>query len=407
MRIAIISKASKLGGGGSLVASKLAKLLRSEGHFCHHFRRDKEFGYAENESSIYGESENTVKWLNHRTRKLGLQELVPWEYFHLKSEILRLKIDLVHIHDTTTAISPYTVGALSEYVPVVWTLHDFSPFTGGCVYPMGCEKFKMQCGKCPQGDRWPLKGGFDFTRANRKLKKWILKKPVNFISPSRFLMEEAISAGIKQESISVIPNSVDTDVFHPIDKDSAKRDLALEQGKFTILLLAFEVNSPFKGVDDALNVLNSLNGKFQVLVVGRIKDSQKSYFENIPCVFTGFVDSAEKLNVCYNAADIFINCSKADNLPLVVLESLAAGTPVYGYATGGIPEMVENGKTGELVTTGDWQSLVRKVTEILTKSTSKLSHACRESVLDKFSDNLFINKTVVHYRRLTERTSDG
>lgn len=399
MRIAIISKASKLGGGGSIVASKLASLLRENGHFCHHFRRDKEYGYGENESSVFGKFEDRIKWLNHRTRKLGLQELIPWEYFHLKAEIKRLKIDLVHIHDTTTAISSITIRMLAKIVPVVWTMHDYSPFTGGCVYPLQCSRYKNNCGNCPQMDRWPLRAKFDFTRANLRLKRWIHKKGIQFVSPSEFLKNEAVSAGLERDNISVIPNSVDTLVYTPLDKSTCRNELYLDQKKFTILLLAFNIDSPLKGVDDAILVLKKLRGNFQVLVVGRVSETQKKRFADIHCVFTGYIDQPAMLNKCYNAADIFINCSKADNLPLVVLESLAAGTPVYGYATGGIPEMITNEATGELVETGAKNALLEKVTLALNNGISLLSENCRTAGLNSYSDSVFLDRTLSLYSK--------
>jgi len=399
MRIAIISKASKLGGGGSIVASKLASLLRENGHFCHHFRRDKEYGYGENESSVFGKFEDRIKWLNHRTRKLGLQELIPWEYFHLKAEIKRLKIDLVHIHDTTTAISSITIRMLAKMVPVVWTMHDYSPFTGGCVYPLQCTRYKDKCGNCPQMDHWPLRAKFDFTKANLSLKRWIHKKGIHFVSPSQFLKKEAVFAGLESSNISVIPNSVNTLIYTPLDKSTCRHELLLEPNKFTILLLAFSIDSPLKGVDDAILILERLQGDFQVLIVGKVSESQRTRFANIHGVFTGYIDQPEALNKCYNAADIFINCSKADNLPLVVLESLAAGTPVYGYATGGIPEMITNGETGELVETGSKNELLEKVSMALRSGLSLQPENCRLAGMNLYSDSVFLDRTLSLYSK--------
>lgn len=399
MRIAVISKASKLGGGGSLVASKLANLLRANGHFCHHFRRDKEHSYGKDESCVYGNYENRIKWLNHRARKLGLQEIIPWEYFHLKSEIKRLKIDLVHIHDTTTAISPITILLLAKVVPIVWTMHDYSSFTGGCVYPMQCTRYRDECGNCPQMDRWPLRAKFDFTKANLSLKRWVHKKGLHFVSPSQFLKNEAVSAGLESDNISVIPNSVNTLIYAPLDKSTCRNEFHLDPNKFTILLLAFNIDSPLKGVDDAILVLERLQGDFQVLVVGRVRESQRTRFENIHGVFTGYIDQPETLNKCYNAADIFINCSKADNLPLVVLESLAAGTPVYGYATGGIPEMITNGTTGELVETGSKNELLEKVSLALSSGLSIKPENCRSAGLNLYSDSVFLDRTLSLYSK--------
>jgi glycosyltransferase involved in cell wall biosynthesis len=403
MRVAIISKASQLGGGGSKVATTLAKLLRENDHFCHHFRRDLENGYKTNESNIFGVKEKLFKWINYRLRYLGFHEVVPWEYYYLKSEMIRLKIDVIHVHDISTALSPITIGKLASHFPVVWTMHDFSPFSGGCIQPLGCERYKLSCGSCPQSNVWPLGGLLDLTALNLKLKRWLHKKFIYFVSPSHFLKNHACMAGIEEKKIAVIHNSVDTAVFRPKDKKKAKASFGLHHDKFIILLIASDLNSPYKGTGDAINLLNKIAEPFQVLVVGRISSDERNLFAGIDSVFAGYINDLEQLNECYNASDIFLNCSKADNFPLVVLESLSAGTPVYGYATGGIVEMVENGKTGELVESGDWLRLTKIINQRILMGENNESQRCHESVLSSYTDEVFLSKTLAVYHELLDK----
>ena len=93
---------------------------------------------------------------------LGFPQLLPFEYYlHLRW--VRDSFDLFHFHDLIGAISYETMIALSRHKPVVFTVHDCSAFTGGCVYPEGCENYKMQCGQCPQLGVWPMVTTFDHT----------------------------------------------------------------------------------------------------------------------------------------------------------------------------------------------------------------------------------------------------
>lgn len=64
--------------------------------------------------------------------------------------------------------------------------------------------------------------------------------------------------------------------------------------------------------------------------------------------FMGYLKDETSLALVYNAADVFVTPSLADNLPTTVLESLACGTPVVGYNTGGIPEMIKHKENGYL-----------------------------------------------------------
>jgi glycosyltransferase involved in cell wall biosynthesis len=399
MRIAIISKAAHLGGGGSKVATTLATLLRRDGHFCHHFRRDKEYGYSEDESCVYGPRENLAKYWNHRLRAIGFQEFIPWEYAYLKSELRRMEIDIVHIHDTTTAISPITIAKLARHFPIVWTMHDFSPFTGGCINPLLCDRFKQECGQCPQKGRWPLQGKFDLTSFYLKIKKRIHKKTIIFVAPSQFLSKKAISAGIVEQKIIIVNNSVDTQTFYPLDKADSRVNLGLAADKFTVLLLSFQISDPFKGIDDSIKILEGMPKDIQVIVVGRITNSEKLLFSGLDCTFTGYIEDMDKLNHCYNAADIFLNCSKADNFPLVVLESLAAGTPVYGYQTGGIPEMIETQMNGCLVPVGEWQNLQAKIIDRLNKPIKGEVESCRELAIERFSEKRFLANSLTVYQK--------
>ncbi|MDO6709366.1 glycosyltransferase [Aliiglaciecola sp. 2_MG-2023] len=400
MRVAIISKAANLGGGGSKVATTLARLLQQNGHFCHHFRRDSEYGYQANQSNLFGPYEKLFKWLKYRFQSLGFQESVPLEYPYLKSEMKRLKIDIIHFHDITTALSPITIALLSRHFTIVWTMHDFSPFTGGCINPLGCARFTSYCGKCPQKLSWPVRGTLDLTRFHLRLKRWLHSKKLHLVSPSIFLKSQASLSGVDPKKISVINNSVDTNTFFPMDKSEVKITLGLNPQKLTLLIIAYRINSPFKGTDDALKVLHSLGSNIQIIVVGKVTPTDKQHFEGLDCTFVGYVTEEEQLNKLYNAADIFLNCSKADNFPLVVLESLAAGTPVYGYATGGIVEMITNGINGYLVKTGNWKELYSEIAMLRIEDLKLQSTTSRNVALESYSDEVFINKTVSLYKKL-------
>ena len=67
----------------------------------------------------------------------------------------------------------------------------------------------------------------------------------------------------------------------------------------------------------------------------------------------GFVGARERLALYYSAADLMLFPSMGDNLPTMIQESMHAQTPVLAFATGGIPEMIDNGVDGWLVPRGD------------------------------------------------------
>jgi glycosyltransferase involved in cell wall biosynthesis len=79
----------------------------------------------------------------------------------------------------------------------------------------------------------------------------------------------------------------------------------------------------------------------------------------------GPIYDVERLRAAYSAADVFAIPSLQDNLPNTILESMACGTPVVAFATGGITEAVSDGHTGLLAPTGDVSAYSLRLRRIL------------------------------------------
>ena len=79
LKIAIVSRSNRTGGGASKVAEDLTKLLRGKGHYVHHYRRDKANGYNEYSSCVYGSWEKVAKKVYYKLKFIGFQEIVPFE----------------------------------------------------------------------------------------------------------------------------------------------------------------------------------------------------------------------------------------------------------------------------------------------------------------------------------------
>jgi glycosyltransferase involved in cell wall biosynthesis len=93
----------------------------------------------------------------------------------------------------------------------------------------------------------------------------------------------------------------------------------------------------------------------------------------------GYVDHERTKILAYNAADVFVHPARVDNLPNVVMEAIACGTPVIGLPVGGVPEMVRHGQTGWLADKATSASLAETIDcalEDLAKGVS-LRGGCR------------------------------
>jgi glycosyltransferase involved in cell wall biosynthesis len=268
--------------------------------------------------------------------------------------------DIIHLHWVAYFVDAPNFFPSIKDKPVVWTLHDMNPFTGGCHYVSDCDRYESRCGACPQ-----LGSNRDPDLAS---KIWARKKTTyaaqnfHFVSPSQWLANCARrSMLLGRMPVSIIPYGLPSDIFRKYDQRFCRELLGLPQQKTIILFGANNVMDKRKGAQylkEALQLVapRMKNSEVILAIFGNKFDSTHQTFG----IFThalGNIRDERLLAACYNAADVFVIPSLEDNLPNTVLEAMACGTPVIGFETGGIPEMVSHRQTGLLVKPKDVQVL--------------------------------------------------
>jgi glycosyltransferase involved in cell wall biosynthesis len=257
--------------------------------------------------------------------------------------------------------------------PIVWTLHDMWAFTGGCHYSQGCDHFKQDCGNCLF-----LKSPSPHDLSNRvwQRKQSLLPPEIQYITCSDWLASVASSSGLlKNASVLSIPNPIDTDVFQPMSETERlayRVEKGISPGSHLLLFAAMKVSETRKGFHfllEALNILKAQHPDFQleILVLGKADPDALSSLP-FPVHALGLIHDVKSLSRAYGAADLFAIPSLEDNLPNTVMESLACGTPVVGFDTGGIPQMVGHLKEGFIAPQGDSQKLAEGFYEVLEGS---------------------------------------
>ena len=152
--------------------------------------------------------------------------------------------DLINLHWINGGfLSLKSIKKLNQlHKPIVWTLHDMWPFTGGCHYSGGCAKYKEKCGQCPilnsSKDR-------DLTRRIwEKKNKYYKNLNLTIVTCSTWLAQCVKDSSLFNDlRIEVIPNSLDINVFKPIKKEIARDILNLPQNKYLILFGAMSATS--------------------------------------------------------------------------------------------------------------------------------------------------------------------
>lgn len=280
--------------------------------------------------------------------------------------------DVLHLHWVNQGfLSLKNIRQLAETgKPIVWTLHDMWAFTGGCHYSQGCEHFKNECGNCPFL-KHPAPG--DLSHRVWQRKRELFPKNIQFVTCSEWLAGVVRSSGLlKNYPVMAIPNPIDTSVFKPLteaERRAFRSEKGISPNAKVLLFAAMKVSEARKGfrfLFEALQMLKAQHPDFQleILVLGKAEPEALAALP-YPVHALGLVQEQEKLVQAYGAADVFAIPSLEDNLPNTVMESLACGTPVAGFATGGIPEMVGHLQEGFIAPQGDSRALSEGIFEIL------------------------------------------
>jgi glycosyltransferase involved in cell wall biosynthesis len=284
----------------------------------------------------------------------------------------RLGLDVLNIHWSSYFLSVKSLESLMALpIPVVFTLHDMAYFTGGCHYSAGCRGFETTCSPCPQLRSDPLKVPRDVLRRRREVyeapRPWA-------IAPSRWMAEAASASGLfPADRCIAIPNALDLEMFSPRSRSSARRAFGLPQEARVILFGAFDNRERRKGYDllvEAMRRFMADDGASDdpPLVLGVGAHLPDLPIEGLRVVETGFIDDDARLALAYGASDAVVLASREDNLPNVMVEALACGTPVVGFDIGGIGETIAEGANGALAEPFDPSSLAAAIRRVLDQS---------------------------------------
>ncbi|HEY4322431.1 MAG TPA: glycosyltransferase [Mucilaginibacter sp.] len=321
--------------------------------------------------------------------------------------------DIIHLHWVNHSfLNPSHLAEIAKLnKPVVWTFHDSNAFTGGCHVRYTCDHFQRQCGDCPL-----LKNAspddISHTIWRQKNKAYQVLN-FNIVAPSSWMLNSLKAASLMSgKAARQIPNTLETDIFRPINKSDAKRQLGLPVDKF-IFLSGFMPSRKdlHKGTSYLLESLDLLKERLGVaaddveLVIFGNRNTEDLPDFPFKANFLGTINDDKKLAACYAAADAFLIPSLEDNLPYTVMESLSCGTSVIAFTTGGIPDMVQHEYNGYLAKYRSSESFADGMEWIIKHpEKEKLQQQARQTVMEKFSENIIADKHIELYHELLKHT---
>ena len=370
-------------GGSGISATSVAEGLAKKGHEVHLIVYKRPFKV--NKKLI-------------KVHIIPVKQQAVFDYFPITlvtaskiEEVIRKeKLDLINVHYALPySVSSYLAKQIAftkgVKIPVVTTLH------GTDIHTIGKKK--------------------DF----KSVIKFTLENSDGIVAVSKYLADQAKEIEVESE-VKVITNYVDVDKFKPDDSREIKR--LRKQFTRPNEKIVFHASNfrKVKRIEDIIRSFNLIKRKTKANLVlagaGPELKKMKELVERLKLnerVF--FVGKQKKIEKYYAIADLFLLASDKEGFPLCILEAMSSGVPVVSAKSGGVPELVVNGKTGYLVEREDVRGMANKAIKILTsaKMRREMGETARQEVLDKYTKekiiaqyedyfmNMVLKKTKVPY----------
>ena len=317
----------------------------------------------------------------------------------LLKKIDYLKPDIIHLHN----LHGYYVNIeiLFNYlsfhkIPIVWTMHDCWAFTGHCSHFefVECRKWKEACFSCPQSSSYPSSLIVDNSKDNFIKKKKLFNSLNNMtiVPVSEWLDSQLRYSFLNAYDSRVIQNGIDLNTFRP-----SKSQIFIEennlQNKYIILGVA-SVWTDRKGFFEFIKLRELLGDEFAIVLVGVSLKQKKMLPQNILSISR--TSNQSQLAMMYSCSDLYVNLTFEDTFPSTNLESIACGTPVLTYKTGGSPESIFKG-SGYVVNQGDIRSVKNIIEDTKNGVLPKISKKTLVNIANK---NFNKDNNFIHYQEL-------
>ena len=297
--------------------------------------------------------------------------------------------DVVNLHWVAGFVDyqGFFPAAARMNIPLVWRLADMNAFTGGCHYDDHSGKFTQQCGACHQ------LSSTDSNDLSHQI--WLRKKhalshladgDLHLVATSKWIAAEAKRSSLMGRfPVTIIPNGLDTRDFAPRDRKFSRDFFDLPPDARIVLFAADTAATVRKGFAYLAEAIVGMTDVPDLLLVSVGGGDPK--ITGGPHRHLGRIKDDRVLSLAYSAADVYAIASLQESFGQTVTESMACGTPVAAFASGGIVDMVRPGVTGDLARTKDVPALRQAVRNLLNDPAlrARMSENCRRIVLAEYS----------------------
>jgi len=376
------------GGGSETYIFKLGDFLKNQGHNVEYFGMSDDRNQVGNSVNSYT---SNIDFHTKRAKK------VLYTFKVIYSAEARKKIrkvldafhpDVVHLNNFNFQLTPSMIYEIKKYekqikkkVGIVFTAHDYqlvcpnhmmrNPITGAnCEKCIGSKFINCTKGKCIHSSTMRSVIGTIEGYFYKLLRTYRYIDVI--ICPSQFLANKMNTNPLFKAKTIVLHNFIDEFKWKSVEKE----DYILYFGRF----------SEEKGIKTLIDVCKLLP---DVTFIFAGKGPLESAITGIPNIKNVGFQIGDSIEMLIRKARFSVCPSEwYENCPFSVMESQMYGTPVLGADIGGIPELIEVGKTGELFKSGDVSEL-KKMIELLWNDkarTEVYSQNCKDIKFDRISE---------------------
>jgi glycosyltransferase involved in cell wall biosynthesis len=390
-------------GGAAAAAYRLSKGLetyyRTENYFV---VKEKRSGDGNIFNTIDKQSESLEKMMiftefmvDRVFNKFGFQYYyLPFSPGFILKKARELKPDIISLHIMHGGYFKTShIKKLSKIAPIVWTLHDMWPLAANAAHTFGDESWKQLRGSKQETKIYPHIGinrGKQLLKRKRRIYK---KSNLHVVVPSQWLYNLVKQSPVfENKPIHRIVHGLDLELFKPGDKASCRRALGIP-GDAKVLMFSSSddlARSPWKGGQLLVDILTAIDARadnqIETLVLGKGQLSPLKHLKNLNLQQMGYINNEKLITILLSAADLFIYPSKADSLGLVLVESIACGTPCITFDLGGCTDVIQNNVSGYLIEPFDTKEFAHKTIEVLNnkEKLASLSETSRKFAEENF-----------------------
>ena len=306
--------------------------------------------------------------------------------------------DIIHLHWINGGF--VNIKHLSKIdKPIVWTMRDMWPMTGGCHYSMGCEKYKTGCGNCEQ---LQSNRNYDLSKFVLNRKKKYLPKTMKLVGISNWLSDKAKESNLfKDFDIRTISNNINTDEFFVVEKKIVRDMLGIQTNKKIILCGSTSLKDFYKGFSKYIEALEKLDkDKYFLCFFGNL-DKNVTDALGFEYKSFGYLNDNISLRLAYSCADVFVAPSLMDAFGKTLAESMACGTPVVCFDATGPKDIVTHKVDGYKAKPFESEDLACGIEWVLnTTNYDELCVNARKKVVREFDSEVVAWKYIDLYKEV-------